>query len=186
MTQKILPALAVAAALGLSACGPAEEPKQQTAEPGGAAPAQQGLSDKAGAPVEQDLSDKAVAPAQQSLSDKAVAMAREATQAAGEKIEAAATAAAEAAGAAKETVSATADAALEKGGTMAQTAADKATGLIQQVKDYSAESKIDLAESLMEQLRALRDLLPQGLQEEIAKLEAMLSSEQSQPAPSAN
>jgi hypothetical protein len=37
----------------------------------------------------------------------------------------------------------------------------------------------------MEQLRKLKDSLPQGLQDEIAKLEAMLGGAQPEPTPAA-
>ncbi len=153
MTEQIFPVIAIAAALGLTACGPSEEPKQ-TAEP------------------------SVAPPAEQTLSEKAMEVAKEATQAASEKVEAAATATSEAAGAAKESVSEAAGAAMEKGQEIAQATIDKAKELIQQVKDYIAENKLDLAEGVMEQLRKLRDSLPQALQDEIAKLEAMLSGGQ--------
>lgn len=123
---------------------------------------------------------------------KAAEAAKEATQAAGEKVSEATDAAkekvSEAADAAQEKVSEAADAAVEKSQEIAQATIDKAKELIQQVKDYIAENKIDLAETVMEQLRALRDSLPQGLQDEIAKLEAMLSGEQpaAAPAPTGN
>jgi hypothetical protein len=162
MSKTILSVLAVAAALGLAGCGPSEEPKQQTAAPGGAP------------------------QTEQTLSDKAMEVAKEARQAAGEKVEAAATATSEAASAAKETASEAAGAAMEKGKEIAQATIDKANELIQQVKDYIAENKLDSAEGVMEQLRKLRDSLPQALQDEIAKLEAMLSGGQSAPAPTGN
>lgn len=140
MSRQILLTLAIAATLGLNACGPSEEPEQTTAEPGDAA------------------------PAQPSLIERATEAAREATQVAREKLEAVATAGSEAAGAAR-----------EKGGEITQAAVDKANDLIQQVKDYIAEQDLDLAGSAMEQLRKLRDSLPQGLQDEIDKLDAMLT-----------
>ena len=116
-------------------------------------------------------------PAEQTLSEKAAELAKEATQATSEKVEAAATAASEAAGAAMET-----------GEALAQATVDKAKELIQQVKDYIADSDFDLAETTMEQLRKLKDSLPQALQDEIAKLEAMLKGQQEAdtPASSAN
>lgn len=150
MNKQILLALAVSATLGLTACGPSEEPKQGTAEPGGAP------------------------PTEQSRAEKAVEAAKGATQAAGEKLEAAADAASEAAAAAK-----------EKGQELAQATIDKAKELIQQVKDFIAENKLDSAEGIMEQLRKLKDSLPQGLQDEIAKLEAMLGGAQPEPTPAA-
>lgn len=140
MSRQILLTLAIAATLGLNACGPSEEPEQTTAEPGDAA------------------------PAQPSLIERAAEAAREATQVAREKLEAVATAGSEAAGTAR-----------EKGGEITQAAVDKASDLIQQVKDYIAEQDLDLAGSAMEQLRTLRDSLPQGLQDEIDKLDAMLT-----------
>jgi len=150
MYKQILLVLAVAATLGLAACGQGDDAK------------------------------------------KAAEAAKEATQAAGEKVSEATEAAKEkvsdAAEAAKEKVSDAAGAAVEKGQEMAQATIDKAKELIQQAKDYIAENRIDLAETVMEQLRALRDSLPQGLQDEIAKLDAMLSGEQpaAAPAPTGN
>jgi ABC-type transporter Mla subunit MlaD len=150
MYKQILLVLAVAATLGLAACGQGDDAK------------------------------------------KAAEAAKEATQAAGEKVSEATEAAKEkvsdAAEAAKEKVSDAAGAAVEKGQEMAQATIDKANELIQQAKDYIAENRIDLAETVMEQLRALRDSLPQGLQDEIAKLDAMLSGEQpaAAPAPTGN
>ncbi|MGE5154081.1 MAG: hypothetical protein ACM3ST_08705 [Bdellovibrio bacteriovorus] len=161
MHKQILLSLAIVATLGLAACGPGEEPKT-TAQPG------------------------AVSPAEPSLSERAAEAAREATQVASEKVEAAATAASDAAGAAKESVSEAAGAAMEKGQELVQASIDKADALIQQVKDYIAEDRLDLAQGIMEQLRALRDSLPQGLQDEIARLEAMLGGEQPAAPPSGN
>ena len=71
-----------------------------------------------------------------------------------------------------------ATAAMEKGGEMADAAAAEAGGLIQQATDYIAENKIDLANGVMEQLRTLKDSLPESLQAQIDNLEQMLSSAQ--------
>jgi hypothetical protein len=70
------------------------------------------------------------------------------------------------------------DAAMEKGAEMAEAHAAVAKGeeLIQQAKDYIDNQEIDLAEEVMAQLRKLRDSLPESLQEQIDKLEAMLAS----------
>jgi acyl-CoA reductase-like NAD-dependent aldehyde dehydrogenase len=68
------------------------------------------------------------------------------------------------------------DAAMEKGAEMADAAVAKGEELIQQAKDYIDNQEIDLAEEVMAQLRKLRDSLPESLQEQIDKLEAMLAS----------
>ena len=73
-------------------------------------------------------------------------------------------------------------AAMEEGTDMAGAAVEKAEKLIQQAKDYIDNNQIDLAEGVMEQLRTFKDSLPDTLQEQIGKLEAMLSSTTSAPA----
>lgn len=159
MRTQVLSVLAVSLALALTGCGPSDEPQGQAAQPSSAS------------------------PPEQTLSEKAAELAKGATQSASEKVEAAATAASQAAGAAKETVSEAAGAAMEKGQAIAQAGIDKATALIQEVKDYIAENKIDLAEKVMGQLRQLRDSLPRALQDEIARLETMLGGAESGAAP---
>jgi hypothetical protein len=67
-------------------------------------------------------------------------------------------------------------AAMEKGAEMADAAVAKAEELIRQAKDYIDNKQFNLAEEVMAQLRKLRDSLPETLQEQIDKLEAMLSS----------
>jgi len=123
----------------------------------------------------QTTAEPGTPPAEQTLSERAAEAAKEAAHTAGEKVEAAATATSEAMGAA-----------IDKGGELAQATIDKAKELIQQVKDYIAESDFDLAESTMEQLRKLRDSLPQALQDEIARLDAMLKGEEESAAPPAS
>jgi len=90
--------------------------------------------------------------------------------------------AAEAAKEGAEKASEMTSAAMEKGAEMADAAIAKAEELIQQAKDYIDNKEFDLAEGVMEQLRKVRDSLPQSLQEQIDKLEAMLSSSTSAPA----
>lgn len=99
-------------------------------------------------------------------------LSEQAARAAREQVEAAAIAASE-----------VATAAVAKGGALAQATIDKAKELIQQVKGAIAASEWDLAETAMEQLRKLRDSLPQALQEEVARLEAMLKGQQEAATP---
>lgn len=73
-------------------------------------------------------------------------------------------------------------AAMEEGAELAGAAVEKAEELIQQAKDYIDNNQIDLAEGVMEQLRTLKDSLPETLHEQIGKLEAILSSTTSAPA----
>lgn len=162
MSKQILLALAVSASLGLAACGPSEEPKQGTAEP--AAPPQ----------------------TEKSLVERAAEVAKEATEVATERVEKAAEAASEAAGAAMETSQAVAESAAEKGRELAEATIEKAKELIQQVKDYIAENRLDEAQGLMEQLRKLGDALPEALQAEVAKLEAMLGGGEPEATPAAS
>ena len=161
MKKQSLLVLAIAATLGLVACGQGDDAKK-------AAEAAKEATQAAGEKVSE-------------ATDDAKEKVSEAADAAKEKVS-------EAADVAQEKVSEAADAAVEKGQEVAQATIDKANELIQQVKDYIAENRIDLAETVMEQLRALRDSLPQGLQDEIAKLEAMLSGEPpaAAPAPTGN
>jgi len=62
-----------------------------------------------------------------------------------------------------------------QGGEVAQATIDKAKDLIQQVRDDIAGRDFDGARSAMEQLRRLRDSLPQALHDEIDRLDAMLT-----------
>ena len=79
---------------------------------------------------------------------------------------------------AAEATSQMATAAMDKGSEMADAAVAKAEELIQQAKEYIAENKIDLANGAMEQLRTLKDSMPESLQAQIDNLEQMLSSAQ--------
>jgi hypothetical protein len=73
-------------------------------------------------------------------------------------------------------------AAMEKGAEMANAAIAKSEELIQQANDYIDNKEFDLAKGVMEQLRKLRDSLPQSLREQVDKLEATLSSSREAPA----
>jgi acyl-CoA reductase-like NAD-dependent aldehyde dehydrogenase len=81
-----------------------------------------------------------------------------------------------------EKVSEMSTAAMEKGAEMADAAVAKAEELIQQAKDYIDTKEFDLAEQVMEQLRKLRDSLPESLQAQIDQLETLISSTTSAPA----
>lgn len=70
--------------------------------------------------------------------------------------------------------------AMEKGAEMADAAVAQAEDLIQKAKEYIDNNQIDLAQEAMNQLRSLKDALPESLQAQIDKLEEMLSSA---PAP---
>lgn len=136
MKSRLLLALVVTAAIGLSACGKSEEPAEPKAPETGA--------------VEEG----------KTVREKAAEVAKEGAERASEIT----------------------GAAMEKGAEIADAAVAKAQELIQQAKDYIDNKEFNLAEKVMEQLRKLRDSLPEYLQEQIDKLEAMLSSSTSAPA----
>ena len=73
--------------------------------------------------------------------------------------------------------------AAEKASEMADEAIAKAEELIDQAKEYIENNEIDLAQEVMEQLRKLKDSLPESVQAQIDNLEQMLSSASSAPAP---
>jgi hypothetical protein len=136
MHSRLLLALVMSAAVGLSACGKSEEPEAPKAPETGA--------------VEEG----------KAMVEKAAEAAKEGAEKGSEMT----------------------SAAMEKGAEMADAAIAKAEELIQQAKDYIDNKEFDLAEGVMEQLRKLRDSLPQSLQEQIDRLEAMLSSSRETPA----
>jgi hypothetical protein len=60
---------------------------------------------------------------------------------------------------------------------MTDQTAERAATLVEQVRDGLAEDKPDMVKAAMEPLRAMQDSLSEGLQLEIARLEAMLADE---------
>ena len=137
MHSRLMFALVVTAALGLSACGKSDEPAQEPEAP-----------------------DTSAVEEGKTMVEKAAEVSKEGAEKASEMT----------------------SAAMEEGAEMADAAVAKAEELIQQARDYIENKEFDLAEGLMEQLRKLRDSLPQSLQEQIDKLEAMLSSSREAPA----
>ena len=137
MHSRLLLALVVTTAVGLSACGKSEEPAQEPKAP------ETGLVEEGKTMVE-----------------KAAEAAKDGAEKASEMT----------------------STAMEKGAEMADAAIAKAEELIQRAKDYIDNKEFGLAEGVMEQLRKLRDSLPQSLREQVDKLEATLSSSREAPA----
>jgi hypothetical protein len=92
-------------------------------------------------------------------------------------LEQAAEAAKEASDEVGETASDVADAAAEKAGEISDAAVEKAEEMIEQVKAFIAEDKMEMARELMDKLVALKDSVPEAIRAEIERLEAMFSGE---------
>ena len=183
MSKTILLALASATTLGLAACGEAEAPKGQVAAPTAPPPQAQTAAPASHQPPQ----------TQPSLMDKAMEVAKEARQAARDEgtraVEAARASAdaviargREAAEQAAERSRALGQEALQQGRAIAALTGDKAETLIQQAKDAIDQKKPEVAREIAERLHRIKESLPQGLRDELDRLDARLAA--SQPTPS--
>jgi acyl-CoA reductase-like NAD-dependent aldehyde dehydrogenase len=155
---RLLLAFVVTAAVGLTACEKGEE-----AEP------------------EQKAPETGAVSEEKTMVEQAAEVLEEGAEKASEMAGAAMEKGAEMAGSAKDQGEEMTTAAKETGAEMAGATVAKAEELIQKAKDYIENNEIDLAGEVMEQLRTLKDSLPEKLQEQIDKLEAMLPSKTDAP-----
>lgn len=160
MQDRALFGFLVAAAVGLSACGPTEDAGQ--AQTGQAAP-----------PAPPSMLEQAKEKAKVAT-ETAVAQGKEATRAAVEMGRQMAEQAKPAIETARQTIAEGSAAAAQAVGEVADAAVEKARELIRQAEDHIAQSKPELAQQAVNKLNVLKDVMPESIQAQIDKLNAML------------
>lgn len=175
MRKTILLALAGAATLVLAACGETEAPKGQSQAPATSPPQTQAPAPEA---------------RQSTLMEKAMDVAKEARQATVDEATRAVEAARASADEAIERGREAADRAAQRGKTLGQEAlqqgriiaeltGDKAEALIQQAKDAIDQKRPEIAREIVARLQQVKESLPQGLRNELDRLDARLAGSKS-------